>query len=328
MTLPTPHGNPCQRFLRFSPGRIPGGSMLTCLRMFASQKRMLPLTTALAVLLLAMEVRAQVTLSLQASPASPGGTTLLSLQVNHALDLAGADLVISGPDFILPGSAETTPATTDFLIASRSQAGRIQIAMARAKGLADAAVTLVQVPLFIAKTAPVGACPLTVESVRFYSATPAVLSSQAVTGSVVVIAPAADLDGDGMADSWESRYFATTEATAGTDFDRDGISNLQEFIAGTDPASSASVFRILDLQRANPSSGSAPWLEWEAQAGRSYAVEWSDGPLSAGMAWHRVYSPTFHTAGTRMSWFDDGTRTHVEPANVQERYYRIVVIGQ
>lgn len=45
-----------------------------------------------------------------------------------------------------------------------------------------------------------------------------------------------DADGDGMDDRWEQRFLGGTGATAGADPDGDGLTNLAEFQAGTDPS--------------------------------------------------------------------------------------------
>lgn len=55
------------------------------------------------------------------------------------------------------------------------------------------------------------------------------------TGPVYVastIAPPTDNDGDGMADSWESKFGVSA---AGTDSDNDGLSNVDEYRNGTNP---------------------------------------------------------------------------------------------
>jgi hypothetical protein len=45
-----------------------------------------------------------------------------------------------------------------------------------------------------------------------------------------------DGDGDGMDDGWEAATFGdTTVADAGSDYDDDGVSDVDEFFSGTDP---------------------------------------------------------------------------------------------
>jgi hypothetical protein len=58
-----------------------------------------------------------------------------------------------------------------------------------------------------------------------------------------------DTDGDGMTDPWEHAHGLNfTNATdAATDDDGDGLKNLQEFLAATDPANPASALRITSI---------------------------------------------------------------------------------
>ena len=49
------------------------------------------------------------------------------------------------------------------------------------------------------------------------------------------IAPGADLNGDGIPDAWEIQNFGTTNINVNADADGDGMSNLQEYYAGTNP---------------------------------------------------------------------------------------------
>ncbi|MBN1671398.1 MAG: lamin tail domain-containing protein [Kiritimatiellae bacterium] len=61
------------------------------------------------------------------------------------------------------------------------------------------------------------------------------------------LSTALDADRDGMADSWETAYWQGTGAPgggAGDDFDSDGMGNLAEFIAGTNPTNAADFFAI------------------------------------------------------------------------------------
>src|ERR1039457_1403276 len=50
--------------------------------------------------------------------------------------------------------------------------------------------------------------------------------------------------------SWQMSYFgclACPQAGAAADYDGDGFSNLQEYLAGTDPTNSASSFQIVSI---------------------------------------------------------------------------------
>lgn len=51
----------------------------------------------------------------------------------------------------------------------------------------------------------------------------------------------ADDDNDGMLDAWELLYFAGLTQAGGTDFDLDGVSNLNEFLEGTNPRDKTSL---------------------------------------------------------------------------------------
>ncbi|HUT69840.1 MAG TPA: choice-of-anchor U domain-containing protein [Desulfatiglandales bacterium] len=52
---------------------------------------------------------------------------------------------------------------------------------------------------------------------------------------VLRVNPIDDTDGDGMLDAWELEHFGTLDRDGTGDFDGDGISDLDEFLNGTDP---------------------------------------------------------------------------------------------
>jgi Tol biopolymer transport system component len=97
---------------------------------------------------------------------------------------------------------------------------------------------------------------------------------------------AIDSDGDGIPDVWTLQYFGHTTGQAGDqsraqdDADGDGMTNLQEFMMGTDPTSAASVLRI---QISYAIVGNNITLSWPAATGRSYKVQYKDNP--ADPAW-------------------------------------------
>ncbi len=49
------------------------------------------------------------------------------------------------------------------------------------------------------------------------------------------VTSAEDTDADGMPDAWEMHYFGSLAQDATTDFDGDGVSDLEEYLGGTDP---------------------------------------------------------------------------------------------
>jgi hypothetical protein len=82
-----------------------------------------------------------------------------------------------------------------------------------------------------------------------------------------------DTDGDGLPDPWEETYNLDSHdpADASADADQDGLTNLQEFWAGTDPTDALSALR-LTATAAGPSAG-ALVLSWEAISNRSYSIQ-------------------------------------------------------
>ena len=82
-----------------------------------------------------------------------------------------------------------------------------------------------------------------------------------------------DLDGDGMADSWEAEYFGSAAAEggeAGSDWDGDGLSNVDEYRAGTDPTHAASVLALESV--AFPAAETLV-LRWQSASNAVYAID-------------------------------------------------------
>ena len=129
-----------------------------------------------------------------------------------------------------------------------------------------------------------------------------------------------DSDGDGIPDSWMSQHFghigalASDYSRAQDDPDNDGMSNLQEYLAGTDPLDPLS---CLQLQFRRPSPGTpGPELSFTAMAGIDYTLQYCDD-LSSGL-WHRLNDipadPTTHIVSLN----------ELETPPSGTRFYRVV----
>ena len=85
--------------------------------------------------------------------------------------------------------------------------------------------------------------------------------------------PIVDSDGDGMDDAWEMKYFGTLARDGTGDFDGDGVSDLEEFLTGTDPTDPMSYFH-LDVASASPNQ--SPILSWPAVSSKSYRLQFKN----------------------------------------------------
>ena len=121
-----------------------------------------------------------------------------------------------------------------------------------------------------------------------------------------------DSDGDGMDDDWEVAYFGNLLRDGTGDFDGDGVNDLQEFLAGTDPTNSHSVFRVFTLA---PMGGGNTQVMWTGNPSRTYRVEFKD---DLGVANWTTLNGIFSWNGSTAS-MTDTTAT-----NSTHRYYHVV----
>jgi hypothetical protein len=123
-------------------------------------------------------------------------------------------------------------------------------------------------------------------------------------------APAPDTDGDGIPDPWERLHFSSlTTANATTDWDGDGATDLQEYLAGTNPRDTNDVFAVVTLTH----TPGATLLQWSYEASRCYQIEYSTN-LSASSSWTPYVSGNENVLGWHTLYFPD---------NNTRRFYRV-----
>ena len=125
-----------------------------------------------------------------------------------------------------------------------------------------------------------------------------------------------DSDADGIPDWWMMKYFGHPTGQAGDlslasdDADGDGMSNLQEYLAGTDPTNPNSVFRLL---AGTPVNGTMN-LTWPAVMGKSYQVQYKTN----------LDDPVWLTAPGNI-WVMGSQGNYLAPAAQSQSFYRAAV---
>ena len=122
-----------------------------------------------------------------------------------------------------------------------------------------------------------------------------------------------DSDHDGMDDDWEMTYFGNLSHDGTADTDGDGLTDYQEFLAGTNPIDNNSLLRCLTVAT---SAGGAT-IYWSAAPGHAYRIEFKnsiDDP-----AWMTLVSSTSPSTQTASVVDPDAS------LNTQ-RFYRVTAL--
>jgi len=122
----------------------------------------------------------------------------------------------------------------------------------------------------------------------------------------------ADSDGDRLPDLWEiaNQFNPNVPGDGTNDWDGDGLSNRQEYLAGTDPRDALSYLRV---ERLTAGSG-LPTLEFRAVSNKTYSILWKPS-LDSGNWSVLTNLPAYPT--NRLEQVRDAT------PGVERRLYRL-----
>lgn len=127
--------------------------------------------------------------------------------------------------------------------------------------------------------------------------------------------PLHDADNDGVADAFEKSHFGEIYAYgAQDDPDNDGMNNVAEYVADTDPRNPSNYFH-LSIQR---STNQDAVINFISSTARVYVAEYLEDVWTPA-------STAFWGNGGATQWVDDGGQTQLHPLLTTSRWYRVSV---
>ena len=140
------------------------------------------------------------------------------------------------------------------------------------------------------------------------------LKTKVRTGGRLNLQRIVDTDANGLPDWWELQYFGHLTGTdPNADADHDGMSNLAEWLAGTNPTNASSCLRLMALPSDNTN---AFVVSWPSVAGKYYWLECATNLLTG-------FNSVVQTNIAATAPTNTATDTAVLPGNA--RFYRVGV---
>jgi hypothetical protein len=140
-------------------------------------------------------------------------------------------------------------------------------------------------------------------------------SSDVVWGMKLDAVPI-DADGNGLPDAWEQQYFGHTGVGTEADADNDGMSNLREYLAGTNPTNAASLFRLTSALPVNNDVR----VDWTTVGGHGYVLQAATSTGGGVMTNFLDVGPIIYVGGT-----EEGTTNYLHRGGATNTaaYYRV-----
>jgi hypothetical protein len=139
-----------------------------------------------------------------------------------------------------------------------------------------------------------------------------------ISATALTLDPSLSAVGDNIPNGWKQQYGLDPldPNVANQDPDGDGMSNLQEFLSGTDPTNSASYFHITSIV----SSGNDLAVTWMMGSGKTNALQAMGGSYYDTNNYADIFIVT-NTVGPTTNYLDLGAAT-----NAPTRYYRVRLV--